>query len=36
MRTAIKFAAVCALALIGILWHKAVPKRRELPEDHWI
>jgi hypothetical protein len=36
MRTALKFAFVATLALIGAIYHKFQPKRRELPEDHWI
>jgi hypothetical protein len=36
MRTALKFSLVVTVALLGILFRKVVPKRRELPEDHWI
>jgi hypothetical protein len=34
MKIALKFSIVCVLALIGALYHKVRPKRRDV-KDYW-
>jgi hypothetical protein len=36
MRITLRFALVCTLALLGVIYHKIKPKRRELSDEHYI